>query len=333
MTVARPPRHPPVPSLPVMATGSTKAIYAALFANLGIAIAKFVGWFFTSSSSMLAEAIHSVADTSNQALLLLGGRRAKLAATPEHPFGYGRERYFWSFVVSLILFSLGGMFAIYEGVVKLGEAAHELENLGWAIGILSFAILLEGYSFRTAVHESRPLKGRSSWWQFIRHSRNPELPVVLLEDFGALTGLALALVGVTTAAITGDSRWDAYGTIAIGVLLVAIAIVLAIEMKSLLIGESAVEEVRQRIVGAIEAGGANAVIHMRTEHLGPDELLVAAKVQFPARLGTVALTDEIDAAETRIREAVPIARLIYLEPDMTDPNHPDLADGGTNVVA
>jgi cation diffusion facilitator family transporter len=315
-----------------MATGSTKAIYAALFANLGIAIAKFIGWFFTSSSSMLAEAIHSVADTSNQGLLLLGGRRAELAATPEHPFGYGRERYFWAFVVSLILFSLGGMFAIYEGFVKLGEAGHELENLEWAIGILSLGILLEGYSFRTAVGESRPLKGRSSWWQFVRHSRNPELPVVLLEDLGALIGLVLALLGVTVAAITGDSRWDAYGTIAIGALLVSIAIVLAIEMKSLLIGESALEPMRRRIVAAIEAGGATEVIHMRTQHLGPDELLVAAKVQFPAHLGTVALTDAIDAAEARVREAVPIARLIYLEPDMTDPNHPDLTGEDTDAT-
>lgn len=315
-----------------MASGSTKVIYTALFANLAIAVAKFVGWIFTSSSSMLAEAIHSVADTSNQALLILGGRRAKLAATPDHPFGYGRERYFWAFVVSLILFSLGGVFAIYEGVHKLGEAGHELENVGWAVGILLFAVAFESYALRTAVKESQKVKGRASWWQFIRHSRNPELPVVLLEDLGALTGLVLALTGVTVAALTGDSRWDAYGTIAIGVLLVAIAIILAVEMKSLLIGESAVEPMRKRIVGAIEAGGETTVIHMRTQHLGPDELLVAAKVQFPARLGTIELTDAIDAAETRVRDAVPIARLIYVEPDMNDPNHPDLADGDGDAV-
>lgn len=307
-----------------MATGSTRAILAALFANLGIAIAKFVGWFFTSSSSMLAEGIHSVADTTNQALLLLGGRRSQLAPTQQHEFGYGRERYFWSFVVALILFLLGGVFALYEGIHKLGEAGHELENVQWAIGILVLGILLEGYSFRTAVHESRPLKGRSSWWEFIRHSRSPELPVVLLEDFGALTGLTLALTGVTTAALTGDSRWDAYGTIAIGTLLVAIALVLIIEMKSLLIGESAREPIRRRIVQAIDGSPpVTQLIHMRTQHLGPDELLVAAKIEFDASLDNEALTEAIDAVEGAIRAAVPMAEPIYIEPDFVDADHPD----------
>ena len=209
-----------------MASGSTKVILTAMFANLGIAIAKFVAYVFTSSSSMLAESIHSVADTSNQALLLLGGRRARKHATAEHPFGYGRERYFWSFVVALVLFSLGGLFAIYEGWHKLGDEGHGVSNAGWAIGVLVLGIFFEGTAFRAAVKESRPLKGTSSWWEFIRHSRSPELPVVLLEDFGALTGLVLALVGVSVAAITGDARWDAYGTISIGVLLVIIAAVL-----------------------------------------------------------------------------------------------------------
>ncbi|MBW2376613.1 MAG: cation diffusion facilitator family transporter, partial [Deltaproteobacteria bacterium] len=235
-----------------MASGSTKAIVAALFANLGIAVAKFVGYAFTSSSSMLAEAIHSVADTANQALLLLGSRRAARDATAEHAFGFGRERYFWSFIVALVLFTLGGLFAIYEGLHKLSEGSHEVSNVQWAIGILVLGIFLEGYSFRTAVKESRPLKRQATWWEFIRHSRTPELPVVLLEDFGALTGLTLALAGISTAAITGDSRWDAYGTIAIGVLLVVIATVLVFEMKSLLIGESALAPMRKTIVEVIE---------------------------------------------------------------------------------
>lgn len=308
-----------------MATGSTKAILAALFANLGIAIAKFIGYFITGSSSMLAEGIHSVADTTNQGLLLLGGRKARKLATPEHPFGYGRERYFWAFVVSLILFTLGGVFAIYEGFAKLGEGGHELVGAGWAIGILLVGILLEGYSFRTAARESAPLKGKATWWQFIRHSRNPELPVVLLEDLGALIGLVLALFGVSLTAVTGDSRWDAYGTISIGVLLVAIAVILVVEMKSLLIGESALEPVRRRIVDAIEAGShVETVIHMRTQHIGPDELLVAAKVEFDENLGAETLSDAIDEAEQRIRQVVPIAQMIYLEPDFRDPGHPDL---------
>ena len=311
-----------------MASGSTKAILAAFFANLGIAIAKFVGYAFTSSSSMLAEAIHSVADTSNQALLLLGSRRATRDATPEHPFGFGRERYFWSFIVALVLFTLGGLFAIYEGVHKLGEASHELSNVGWAIGILVFGMLLEGYSFYAAAKASRALKGQASWWEFIRHSRTPELPVVLLEDFGALVGLALALLGISISAITGDSRWDAYGTISIGVLLVVIAAVLVFEMKSLLIGESALGSMRKTIVRAIEeTPDVNRLLHMRTQHIGPDELLVAAKVQLKPGLDTARVAATINQTEQRIREVVPIRCMVYLEPDVFDPAHPDLARG------
>jgi cation diffusion facilitator family transporter len=269
---------------------------------------------------MLAEAIHSVADTSNQALLLLGSRRAGKDATPDHPFGFGRERYFWSFIVALVLFTLGGLFAIYEGVHKLGEQGHQVSNVQWAIGILVLGIFLEGYSFRTAVKESRPLKGKASWWEFIRHSRIPELPVVLLEDLGALTGLVLALIGISVAAITGDSRWDAYATISIGVLLVAIAAVLVFEMKSLLIGESARAPVRKQIVEAIEAiDGVRAVLHMRTQHIGPDQLLVAAELQMDADLDTAGVTAAIDRAEERVRAAVPIAHMIYLEPDAIAP--------------
>ncbi|MBW2628973.1 MAG: cation diffusion facilitator family transporter [Deltaproteobacteria bacterium] len=311
-----------------MASGSTKAVLAALFANLGIAIAKFVGYAFTSSSSMLAEAIHSVADTSNQALLLLGNRRAEMDATPDHPFGFGRERYFWSFIVALVLFTLGGLFAIYEGWHKLGEESHEVSNVQWAIAILVLGIILEGYSFRTAAKQSLPLKGEATWWQFIRHSRTPELPVVLLEDLGALIGLVLALLGISTAAITGDSRWDAYGTIAIGVLLVVIATVLVFEMKSLLIGESAVAPMRKTIVEAIVgAENVDAVLHMRTEHIGPDELLVAAKVQLTPGLDTAGVAAAINRAEQRVREAISIECVIYLEPDVFDPQHPGLAKG------
>ena len=308
-----------------MASGSTKAIVAALIANFGIAIAKFVGYAVTGSSSMLAEAIHSVADTTNQGLLLLGGHKSLKQATPQHPFGYGRERYFWAFIVSLVLFTLGGLFAIFQGVAKLGETGHEVQNVGWAIGILVMAILLESYSLRTAVRESRPLKGRASWWHFIRHSRNPELPVVLLEDFGALTGLFLALGGVTVAALTGDSRWDAYGTIGIGVLLVGIAIVLVVEMKSLLIGESAYKPVRKSIIDAIEnTDNVVQVLHMRTQHLGPEELLVAAKVEFDGHLSSQALISAIDRVEINVRDMAPIARIIYIEPDFHDPEHPGI---------
>ncbi|GAA0919831.1 cation diffusion facilitator family transporter [Pseudonocardia zijingensis] len=288
---------------------------AALIANAGIALAKFIGYLITGSSSMLAEAVHSVADTSNQGLLLLGGRTARRAATPEHPFGYGRDRYFYSFVVALLLFTLGSVFALYEGIHKL-ESHEPLTSPIVAVGILVVAIALEGYSFRTAVHESRPLKGDSTWWQFIRQSKVPELPVVLLEDLGALTGLVLALFGVGLSVLTGDPVWDAIGTICIGLLLGVIAIILIIEMKSLLIGEGAAPPVLSDIVQAIEAGEVQRVIHIKTQYLGPDELLVAAKIALEPGLPLATVAAAIDAAEARIRERVPVARAIYLEPDL-----------------
>ena len=298
------------------ASGGTKAIIAALLANAGIALAKFVGYLVTGSSSMLAEAVHSVADTSNQGLLLLGGKRAQRAATAEHPFGYGRDRYFYSFVVALLLFSLGSVFAIYEGIHKL-ESEEPLTSPLVAVIILVVAIGLESYSFRTAIAESRPLKGRLSWWGFIRQSKSPELPVVLLEDFGALVGLILALLGVGLTVLTGNPVFDALGTISIGVLLGVIAVILIVEMKSLLIGEGASAPVLRRIVGAIEEGGlVQRVIHIRTQYLGPEELLVAAKIALQPCTTIEDVARGIDAAEQRVRSAVPEARLIYLEPDL-----------------
>ncbi len=257
--------------------GGTRAILAALAANAGIAVAKFIGFAVTGSSSMLAEAVHSVADTSNQGLLLLGGKRAKRAATPEHPFGYGRDRFFYSFIVALLLFTLGSVFALYEGIEKLAHPG-ELTSPIVAIIILFVAIGLEGFSFRTAIHESRELKGKLSWWQFIRQSTTPELPVVLLEDFGALIGLVLALLGVGLTLLTGEGVFDALGTIGIGLLLGVIAIVLIIEMKSLLIGEGARPPVLAAIVDGLKGGAVQDVIHLRTQYLGPEELLVAAKI-------------------------------------------------------
>jgi cation diffusion facilitator family transporter len=297
------------------ASGGTRAIVAALLANAGIAIAKFIGYLITGSSSMLAEAVHSVADTSNQGLLLLGGRTARRAATPVHPFGYGRDRYFYSFVVALLLFSLGSVFALYEGIHKL-ESHEPLTSPIVAVAILVVAIGLETFSFRTAIQESRPLKGSGTWWQFIRQSKTPELPVVLLEDLGALVGLILALLGVGLSVLTGDPVWDAVGTICIGVLLGVIAIILIIEMKSLLIGEGAAPKVLDDIVSALESGDVQRVIHIKTQYLGPDELLVAAKIALAPGLPLTTVAAAIDAAEVRIRERVPEARSIYLEPDL-----------------
>ena len=297
------------------ASGGTRAIVAALIANAGIAIAKFIGWLITGSSSMLAEAVHSVADTSNQGLLLLGGRTARRAATAEHPFGYGRDRYFYSFVVALLLFTLGSVFALYEGIHKL-ESHEPLTSPIVAVVILVVAIGLETFSFRTAIVESRPLKGSGTWWQFIRQSKVPELPVVLLEDLGALVGLILALFGVGLSVITGDPVWDAIGTICIGVLLGVIAVILIIEMKSLLIGEGAAPAVLSDIVSALESGDVQRVIHIKTQYLGPEELLVAAKIALAPGLPLESVAAAIDAAEASVRERVPDARIIYLEPDL-----------------
>lgn len=291
------------------------AIFAALGANLAIAVAKFVGFLITGSSSMLAESVHSVADSGNQALLLVGGRRARREADEEHPFGHGRDRYFYAFVVALVLFSVGGLFSLYEGWHKL-HAPEEVDSPAVALGILGFAILAEGFSFRTAVRESAPLKGDDSWWGFIRHAKVPELPVVLLEDTAALVGLVFAFVGVGLAVTTDEPRWDAVGTLGIGVLLLAVATVLAVEMKSLLVGESASRQDVARIRAALVGPGVERVIHLRTMHLGPDELLVGAKLAISPSLDLPAVARAIDEAEARVRSAVPAARVIYLEPDL-----------------
>ena len=324
-TVAPRPRQSAMTYSRRVTDGSRKAIFAAFFANLGIAISKFVGFLITGSASLLAETIHSAADTGNQLLLFLGGQRARKSATPEHPFGFGRERYFWSFAVALVLFSMGGMFALYEGIQKFRDP-HEVGSLGVAVTILVVAIVLEVFSLRTAVKESNHVRQPgTSWWSFIRSTKQPELPVVLLEDVGALTGLFFALAGVLTAHFTDDARWDAVGSISIGVLLIVIAVVLAIEMKSLLIGESASTDTRDAIIAAIESSAhVDELIHIRTEHIGPDEILVGAKVEYVSTLTVDELVAAIDATEDAIRAAVPAATVIYLEPDVFRTDHVDL---------
>ncbi|WP_371579802.1 cation diffusion facilitator family transporter [Streptomyces sp. NBC_01314] len=298
------------------ASGGTKAIVAALAANLAIAVAKFVAFVFSGSSSMLAESVHSLADSGNQGLLLLGGKKAKREATPEHPFGYGRERYIYAFLVSIVLFSVGGMFAIYEGYEKIKDP-HEIDHWYWPVGVLLFAIIAESFSFRTAIKESNGLRGDKSWTEFVRHAKAPELPVVLLEDLGALVGLVLALGGVGLALLTGDGVWDGIGTLCIGVLLILIAIILAAETKSLLLGEAAgLEDVRKIEAAIVDGDTVPGIIHMRTLHLGPEELLVAAKIAVRHDETATEVANAINAAEARIREAVPIARVIYLEPDI-----------------
>ncbi len=298
------------------ANGGTKAILAALAANLTIAVLKFVAYFLTFSSSMLAEAIHSLADSGNQLLLLVGGKRAQRKASPEHPFGYGRERYIYAFIVSIVLFSVGGLFALYEAWGKI-QHPHAIEGDFWwvPLAVLIGAIIAESFSFRTAIIESNHLRGKQSWVKFIRNAKQPELPVILLEDFGALVGLVFALFGVGLTLLTGNGIWDALGTAMIGLLLVAIAVVLAMETKSLLLGESATRDDVAKIRSAIESGGTT-IIHLKTMHLGPEELLVAAKISIGPSDSGQDIAKAIDDAEARIREAVPIARVIYLEPDV-----------------
>ena len=296
------------------ATGGTRTIVTALIANFTISIAKFFGFVITSSSAMLAEAVHSLADTSNQALLLLGKKRSKKSPSAERPFGFGRERFFWAFVVSLVLFSLGSMYAVYEGIEKIRHP-HEIESLWWALAILLFAMVMEAYAFQTAVKESRLYKGNHSWKSFIRRSRIPELPVVLLEDFGALMGLVFAFVCVLIADVTGNAIWDGIGTLSIGILLGLIAIILAIETKSLLIGEGALPEQSMRIENAIiSSPEVSSLIDMRTEYLGPETLLVAAKIEFSGETSPSDISADVDTIENRIREVEPLAKIIYLEP-------------------
>jgi cation diffusion facilitator family transporter len=297
-------------------SGGNRAIVAALLANVGIAIIKFVAFLFSGSSSMLAESVHSLADTGNQGLLLIGGRSSKKKADAEHPFGYGRERFVYAFVVSIILFSVGGVFSIVEGIEKLEKPAA-LRDPWIPIIVLLLSIVLEAFSFRTAIRESKRSRGTDSLAAFIRHAKAPELPIVILEDFAALIGLTLAFLGVGLTIITGSGVWDGIGTLAIGVLLVLVALVLGIETKSLLVGEGASPADLVAIREAINAHPeVEALIHIRTLYLGPDELLVGAKVAFARTKKLADVATAIDAVEAAIREAVPIARVIYLEPDV-----------------
>ena len=299
--------------------GGTKAVIVALFANVGIAVTKFVAWIFSGSSSMLAEAVHSLADSGNQLLLLIGGRVSKRRADLEHPFGYGRERYVYAFVVAIVLFSVGGLFSIYEGVNKLNDP-HPLDNIWLPILVLAIAMILEASALRTAVIESNRARGDQGWVSFIKRSKSPELPVILLEDTAALLGLVFAFIGVGLTFLTGNPLWDAIGTLCIGVLLVLVAFVLAIETKSLLVGEGVNPKDHDAIVAAILNGPeTDQIIHMKTLYLGPEELLIAAKIAYQPNQTLDNVSAATNQIENRIRKAMPIARMIYIEPDVFRP--------------
>jgi cation diffusion facilitator family transporter len=300
--------------------GSNRAILAALAANVGIAATKFVAFLLTGSSSMLAESIHSLADSGNQVLLLVGGKQARRPATEAHPFGFGRSRYLYAFIVSVVLFSVGGLFALYEAYHKWHEASEGhggITSWHWVpVVVLVAAIGMESFSFRTAIVEANHVRGGRSWWRFIRETKSPELPVVLLEDSAALVGLVFALFGVVMTLITGDGHWDAVGTAMIGILLVAVAVLLALETSSLLLGEGAGPEDLDAIKAALVGPGVDSVIHIRTMYVGPEELMIAAKIAVSPTESARDVTEAIDAAEIRVRAAVPIAKLIFLEPDI-----------------
>jgi len=305
---------------------SRKAIFAALAANCGIAASKLAAFAITGSSSVLAEAIHSAADTGNQGLLLLGHRSARRAATREHPFGYGQHRFVNAFIVALVLFSVGGLFALYEGAHRVaGALAHPqpLEHWGWAVGTLVVAVVLESLSFRTAVSESDKRRGTHSWAYYVHEAKDPELIVVLFEDAGALIGLALAMAGVLASVVTGNNLWDGVATLAIGALLVVMAAVLGTETRSMLLGESAAPEALDAIEAAVvDVPGVESVIHLRTMHLGPEEILVGLKVAVLPTATAAELAVTINALEARIRAVVPIACVIYIEPDIYVPRLP-----------
>jgi cation diffusion facilitator family transporter len=313
----------------VSAEGGTKAVVAALTANLAIAVVKFGAWALTGASSMLAEAIHSVADSGNQVLLLVGGKRAKKGVTAEHPFGYGRERYIFGFIVAVVLFSVGGLFALYEAYHKwheihLGHADSLLDGGWWWVPllVLGAAIVAEGLSFRTAVRESNRTRGKQTWAKFIRSAKAPELPVILLEDFAALIGLVFAFAGIGLTLLTRNGLFDVLGTALIGLLLVAVAVTLAIETKSLLLGEAAGPEVVRKIEQALAGtAGVERVIHMKTMHMGPEEILVAAKIAVEPADRAVEVAEIIDRSEVAIRAAEPMVTSLYLEPDVYRPDY------------
>lgn len=309
-----------------------RAVIAALAVNLAIAVAKFIAFLLSGSASMLAEAVHSVADTGNELLLLIGRGRSRRARTIEHPFGFGRERYFYSFVVAVMLFTIGAAFSVYDGVHKIMSPAR-VESPTVAFLVLGVSAVLEALSLRTAIREANEIRGGLGWGEFVHSTKSAELPVVLMEDLAALFGLSFASLGVLLSVLTGNGAWDGAGSVLVGLLLACAAFIVGYETKSLLIGESASSEVSAAIVSALESGSEDfQVIHLRTSHVGPESLLITAKIAVPPQMSAAELAAGIDAAEVRIRGTVPIAETIYLEPDIYRPDQENGADPSVEVV-
>ena len=305
---------------------SRRVVLAALAGNALIAVSKFVAAAFTGSTAMLAEGVHSVADTGNQALLFLGMRLARRRKTVRHPFGRSVERYFWAFVVSMMLFTIGGVFAVYEGVHKLmalmdaatgqSAASHDPSSRLWNYGVLGVSLLFEGGSFLVAFRELRRMRRGGSLWRSLFESRDPTVPVVFMEDAAALTGLLLALVGVGLSDLTGWAGWDGFASVVIGLLLCVVAVLLARDVHSLLLGESATpedQEAVQRIVEGVE--GVRQLTQLLSMHRGPDDVLLALKVAFDPSLPLARIEQLVDEMEAAIRAEMPHMRHIFVEPD------------------
>lgn len=294
-------------------------VIVALLANLVVALAKLGVFAITGSSALLAESLHSFADSTNEVLLLYGARRSRQPADERHPFGHARYRYLYAFLVSLTVFWIGGVLAVLEGVSRL-MADEAIVDPRWAFAVLGLAAVLDGWSLRTTLRSGRSAKGTLTWKQLVRQTKAPELIVVFLEDLGALIGIAIAFVGVGLAAVTGHGAWDAAASIAIGVLLMAIGLLVNRETRSLLLGESATDEVVAAIRDAIATtAGIQSVIDLRAIHLGPDDLVVAAGILVDPGLTAADVTRSIVAAERRVQDAVPFRTVIYLEPRLGPP--------------
>lgn len=294
---------------------SLKSVLYALGANFGIAIAKSVAAVITKSGSMLAEAIHSFADCGNQALLLWGMKSAKTKADDDHPLGYGKAIYFWSFVVAVLLFSVGGLFSVYEGWHKLHstEALHRPEI---ALGVLLFGIVLESISMRACMREVNKVRGGRSWFRWFRESRQAELVVIFGEDLAALCGLTLAFGAVLATMLTGNPLYDALGSIAIGVLLIVVAVFVAVEVKALLVGQSAEPPMREAITAFIGmALSVEEVLNVITLHFG-DDIMVAVKARFKETHSVGQLAHEINNLEKALKEEFPHVKWVFFEPDI-----------------
>lgn len=298
--------------------GSIRTVSVAFLANLVVAVSKWIGFLLSGSSALLAESLHSTAVTVNQALLLEGQLTARRPATPQHPFGFGQARYFWAFTVSIVMFGIGAVLSVGRGVLALSGGAHEVLQPLVPLAALTVGLLMDGSSFVVGIKQARTEKGDRSYWHYIQQSKNPEVPVVVLEDIAALIGLFFAYLGVGLTVLTGNPVFDATASILIGLLLATVSFILARKMMSLLIGEAATPEEEDQIRSALaEHGDVCDIVYFRSMYIGPGDMLVEAKVAFRRDEPFVDVTRTIEAMERDIRNRVPSARVVAIEPGIS----------------